>query len=90
MKEQDEDNQLTTLPTEEEADKTRPLAGFLICVAGIVCLMFWGLIFLLNPSASNQINESSMISINGNGIFLILSVTAIIAGATLLLKNKKI
>ena len=73
----------------QTGDRTRWLLGIVICIGGIVCLILWGLLSLFNPSASNQISESSMISIDGNGIFLILCIVAIVAGALLLLKNSK-
>lgn len=63
------------------------IAGVIICICGVVCLIVWGLISILLPSTSNQIGESSMITINGNGVFLIICLAAIIAGAVLLLKS---
>ena len=65
------------------------LAGLIICIAGIVAMILWGLFFILRPEASNQMSESSMITIDGNGIFLILCVVAVIAGAGLLLRSQK-
>ena len=73
----------------QTGDRTRWLLGIVICIDGIVCLILWGLLSLFNPAASNQLSESSMISIDGNGIFLILCIVAIVAGALLLLKNSK-
>ena len=73
----------------QTGDRTRWLLGIVICIGGIVCLILWGLLSLFNPAASNQLSESSMISIDGNGIFLILCIVAIVAGALLLLKNSK-
>ena len=62
-----------------------------ICIIGIICLIIWGLISIFNPAACNQLSDSSMITIDGNGIFLIICIIAIVAGAILLLKgtNKK-
>ena len=54
----------------QTGDRTRWLLGIVICIGGIVCLILWGLLSLFNPAASNQLSESSMISIDGNGIFL--------------------
>ena len=65
------------------------LVGLIICIAGIVAMILWGLFSILRPEASNQMSESSMITIDGNGIFLILCVVAVIAGAGLLLKSQK-
>lgn len=70
-------------------DRTRWLLGIVICIGGIACLILWGLLSIFNPAASNQLSESSMISIDGNGIFLILCIVAIVVGAILLLKNTK-
>ena len=73
-----------------EADKNpKMLVGLIICVAGIIAMILWGLFSILRPEASNQMSESSMITMDGNGIFLILCVVAVIAGAGLLLKSQK-
>ena len=69
------------------ADRTQRSVGFIICIGGIICLIVWGLLSVFNPTASNQISESSMITIDGNGVFLILCVIAIVGGAVLLLKG---
>lgn len=63
------------------------LPGAIICIAGVICLVIWGLLSLFNPTASAQIGESSMIQLDGNGIFLLLCLAAILIGAVLLLKN---
>lgn len=65
------------------------LAGLMICIAGIVAMVLWGLLSILRPETSDQMSESSMITIDGNGIFLILCVVAVIAGAGLLLRSQK-
>jgi len=70
----------------EENPKT--IAGIIICIAGILSMVIWGLLSIFSPKASDQISESSMITIDGNGIFLILCVVAIVVGAGLLLKSK--
>jgi hypothetical protein len=73
----------------ESGKNPKMLAGLIICIAGIVSMILWGLVSILRPEASNQISESSMITIDGNGIFLILCVVAVIAGAGLLLNGQK-
>ena len=75
--------------TIQNRDRTKWLLGIIACIGGIICLIIWGLLSILNPAASNQLSESSMISIDGNGIFLILCIAAIIVGAILLLNNTK-
>ena len=71
----------------QATDRTQKSLGFIICIGGIICLIVWGLLSMLNPSASDRISESSMITIDGNGVFLILCVIAIVGGAVLLLKG---
>lgn len=61
--------------------------GKVICIAGIVCLAVWGIVSIFISSASDRIRTSSVITVDGNGIFLIICITAIACGATLLLKS---
>ena len=74
---------------EENSDKQRQTIGMVICLAGLAALIVWGLISIFNPTVSDQISDSSMITIDGNGFFLITCVVAIIVGASILLKSKK-
>lgn len=52
-------------------------------------LIVYGVLSILVPSVPTQISGSSMIRIDGSGIFLLLCVAAIAAGAALLLKSTK-
>lgn len=65
------------------------LLGTITCVVGIIGLVIWGLISILIPPMSSQISESSTIYIDGNGIFLIICIIAVICGASLILRDKK-
>lgn len=85
----DEKSQSTNESSEKSGDRAKMIVGIAICMAGILSLILWGLITVFNSSVSNQISGSSMIHIDGNGIFLILCMVAIIVGASMLLKNKK-
>ena len=91
MKEDDEQDDLSVDRGNDDSvrtnDRAKWLPGIIICVGGVICLIMWGLISILNPAASNQMSESSVIRIDGNGIFLLLCITAIVVGAVLLLKN---
>lgn len=73
----------------EAGKNSKMLPGLIICIAGIVAMILWGLFSILRPETSNQMSESSMITIDGNGIFLILCVAAVITGAGLLLRSQK-
>ena len=87
LKEDTEDTVSTTAEGVEENPKM--MAGIVICIAGIVSMVIWGLLSIFRPETSNQLSDSSMITIDGNGIFLVLCVVAILIGASLLLKGKK-
>ncbi len=91
MKESNGQSNDTTQAVQREvpqaAAHTKRTVGFIICICGIVCLIVWGLLSILNPTASSQISESSTITIDGNGVFLILCVAFIAVGAVLLLKD---
>lgn len=93
LKEESEQGTITEAPAAVDSmqtnDRTKWLLGVITCVGGILCLIVWGLLSILNPAASDQLSESSMIQIDGNGIFLILCLVAIIVGAVLLLKNTR-
>ena len=52
-------------------------------------LIVYGVLSIPVPSVPAQISGSSMIRIDGSGIFLLLCVAAIAAGAALLLKSTK-
>ena len=79
----------TNITAEAIEGKPKMMAGIVICIAGIVSMVIWGLLSIFRPETSNQLSDSSMITIDGNGIFLILCVVAIVVGASLLLKTKK-
>ena len=85
----DDEEGKTKATDSEIEEKPKMVAGIIICIAGIVSMVIWGLLSIFSPEASDQISDSSMITIDGNGIFLILCVVAIIVGASLLLKSKK-
>lgn len=79
--------QMTERKAAQMAERAKKSVGFIICIGGIICLIVWGLLSMINPAASDQISESSVITIDGNGIFLILCVVSIIVGTVLLLKG---
>ena len=87
LKEDTADTTNTTAEVMEE--KPKMMAGIVICIAGIVSMVIWGLLSIFRPETSNRLSDSSMITIDGNGIFLVLCVVAILIGASLLLKGKK-
>ncbi len=91
MKENDSATETVTekveIQTKTKSRREKRIIGLIACLIGIVCLLVWGIVSIFLPSATDQIGTSSMITINGNGIFLIICLAAIIAGAVLLLKS---
>ncbi len=86
VKEQAEDEQIKEKPkaADEIKPQNRAMArriGLVICVVGIACLILWGVVSVVLPANIEQISTSSMIQIDGNGIFLILCTILIAAGA---------
>ncbi len=73
--------------TEATNKREKRILGIATCIIGVVLLIAWGIVSVFMPSASAQIGPSSMITIDGNGIFLLICLVAIIAGAVLLLKS---
>lgn len=78
----------TQAPTPETAGGKRGLLGLVICIGGILCLILWGLLSILLPASAQQLGQSSMLRIDGNGMFLIACVAAVVVGAVLILKDK--
>lgn len=67
----------------------RPTAGLVLCVAGVIAMILWGILSLLRPETSDRLGEASMITIDGNGVFLLLCVAAVVMGVALILKHSK-
>lgn len=62
--------------------------GFFLCLIGAVCLILFGVIMMIHPSSAEQLNESSMITINGTGILIALILLLILIGVILIFKKK--
>ncbi len=73
----------------EAAGGRRGLLGLVLCVGGAASLILWGLLSILIPDSAQQLGQSSMIHVDGNGMFLIGCAAAVVIGGVLLWKNKK-
>ena len=73
----------------QDEHRTMRLLSLILCFGGAAALIVYGVLSILVPSVPAQISGSSMIRIDGSGIFLLLCVSAIAAGAALLLKSTK-
>lgn len=62
--------------------------GIVLCLIGAFCLILFGILMIANPSAAEQVSESSTITLNGAGILITLFVLFMILGIYMILKKK--
>lgn len=62
--------------------------GICLCFMGAACLILFGVLTILRPSSVDQINESSMVTLNGTGILITLFVLLMLLGIILIFKRK--
>lgn len=62
--------------------------GICLCLIGAVGLILFGVLAVIRPSYVDQINESSVITLNGAGILLALFVLLLVLGAILVLRKR--
>ena len=72
-----------------EAEAITRYVGLGFCVLGFICLIVWGIVILANPSVSDGIAQSSVITIDGRGIILAFCIVLVAIGVILLLKKTK-
>lgn len=89
----DQDPNTAAVDTEQErnapSDKvTESKIGICLCLTGAVCLILFGIFMIIRPSAVEQVNESSMITLNGTGILIVLFILLMVIGIVLILKKK--
>ncbi len=65
----------------------RPLAGFILSLSGVLCMLIWGLLAIFAPAASAELAASSTVTLDGSGLLLIAALAAIVLGALLLLRH---
>lgn len=89
----DQDPNAAAVDTKQErnaaSDKeTESKMGIGLCLTGAVCLILFGILMIIRPSAVEQVNESSMITLNGTGILIVLFILLMVIGIVLILKRK--
>ncbi len=62
--------------------------GIILCLVGAICLILYGFIMVISPSATEQLNAASMITLNGSGVVLILCILSMAIGLMLILRKK--
>ena len=82
----------TPTKNSESSGNKNVLVGLVVCIVGVICFILWMVIQIAMPKTSEQIQASSVVTIDGNGILLCLFVIAIVVGVVILVKgliNKK-
>jgi len=69
---------------QEKKNKT----GVCLCLIGAVCLILFGIFMIMQPASIEQLNESSVIILNGTGMLIALFLLFMIIGIILILKKK--
>jgi len=62
--------------------------GIFLCGVGAVFLLLAGIMMIASPTSVDKLNESSVITLNGSGILLLLCVLSMIVGVILILRKK--
>lgn len=62
--------------------------GVCLCLIGAVCLILFGVLMIVRPSAAEHLNASSTITLNGSGMLIALSLLLMVIGMVLVLKKK--
>ena len=69
--------------------KAELVTGIIFSLLGVAGLLGTGLMILFSPAATENVNASSMVTINGTGIMLTISVLPLIIGGIIILRRKK-
>ena len=73
-------------PAPRQAGESK--TGVCLCIIGAVCLILFGILTLTRPSAVDQIDQSSMVTLNGTGMLIALFALLMILGITLIFRKK--
>ena len=88
------ENQAAPGHTAEEKGSPAPLpkgeskAGICLCVTGAACLLLFGLLTVIHPPSVAQLNQSSVITLNGTGILIALFVLMMLLGMMMIFSQK--
>ncbi len=80
----DTEEKLSIADSQEKKNKI----GVCLCLIGAVCLILFGVFMIMQPASIEQLNESSMITLNGSGILIALFLLFMIIGIILIFKKK--
>ena len=62
--------------------------GIGLCLIGAVCLILSGVMMIISPSATDQLNAASTITLNGSGVLFVICVLSMVVGLVLILRKK--
>ena len=71
-----------------KADTIVKYVGLGLCILGFLFLIAWGIVMISNSGMSDNIANSSMITIDGRGILLIVCCVLVAVGIILLLRKQ--
>ena len=78
----------TPEPAVPMAENRSSKLGVFLCGTGAVFLVLAGIMMIASPTSVDKLNESSVITLNGSGILLLLCVLSMIVGVILILRKK--
>ena len=90
------ENQAAPAPGHAAEEKSGPApspkgeskAGICLCITGAVCLLLFGLLTVIHPTSVDQLNQSSVITLNGTGILIALFVLMMLLGMMMIFSKK--
>ena len=62
--------------------------GISLCLVVAISLILSGIMMVVSPNATEQLNAASMITLNGSGVILILCILSMVIGLVLILRKK--
>lgn len=74
-------------PSPQRKTEISRYVGLGLCILGFLCLIAWGVMMIANPGGADNVANSSMITIDGSGIILIVCIFLVALGVILLLKK---
>ena len=73
--------------SEGKTDIAIKYIGLALCILGFLLLIAWGIVMIAAPGVSDDVAASSVITIDGRGILLIVCCVLVALGVILLLKK---
>ena len=78
----------TEVPAPPKQSPKPDKTGLVLCIAGAIGLVVLALLSTAAPQTVNNLNESSVVTLNGSGLLMCLAAAVMALGGWLLLKRK--